>query len=158
MFDTFHYSLQVIILLQTVLLATSHSCNLVIYCLSNPAFRKKLYRKLLCRQSTGSSLTSTLAGALLLAPLRVGRRKALQPSDTRLMRTSTEPSLLSNTKRETQNHQTFQKHPSLKAAVPSSPKSVISNGETFETSTGTNTSRTTIPSPKKIPPHRFHTM
>ena len=39
---------------QTLLLATSHSGNLLVYCLSSPAFRKRLYMKLSCKQSSDS--------------------------------------------------------------------------------------------------------
>ena len=37
--------LQLAFLLQTLLMALSHSINLPIYCLSNPGFRRRIYRK-----------------------------------------------------------------------------------------------------------------
>ena len=52
-----HYKLifQVLLLMKTLLLATSHSCNLVIYCLSNKSFRNTLYEKLLRIKATSTN-------------------------------------------------------------------------------------------------------
>ena len=46
---------QILLLMKTLLLATSHSCNLVIYCLSNKSFRKALYEKLLRIKATSTN-------------------------------------------------------------------------------------------------------
>ena len=72
--------MQVILLCQTLLLATSHSCNLLIYCLSNPRFRKRLYMKLLHRQANESSQSNTPTFALQTIPQRVGYRRPIIPS------------------------------------------------------------------------------
>ena len=45
-------------LVKTLLLATSHSCNLLIYCLSSHRFRKVLYKKLLRVKSRSQDSTN----------------------------------------------------------------------------------------------------
>ena len=64
-------------LVKTLLLATSHSCNLLIYCLSSHRFRKVLYKKLMrvksrSRESTNHSNEHL---TLFIAPTRHSSKK-----------------------------------------------------------------------------------
>ena len=80
-------------LCQNLLLATSHSCNLLVYCLSNPAFRKKLYVKLMRKQSSDSSFSNSPTVALHNLSQRRGYRGTLLNNATSsTMSTSSKPS------------------------------------------------------------------
>ena len=69
-------------LVKTLLLATSHSCNLLIYCLSSHRFRKVLYKKLMgvksrSRESTNHSNEHL---TLFVAPTRHSSKKRVDCS------------------------------------------------------------------------------
>ena len=98
MSDLIYSQFQVALLFQTLLMATSHSVNLIIYCLSNPAFRKKVYRKY-CRQTRSykSTESNTSPVGYRMPQLRIRRFRSTISKDTCIDATS--PLIVSELKR-----------------------------------------------------------
>ena len=80
-------------LCQTLLLAISHSCNLLIYCMSNPAFRKKLYVRILQKQPSISSISNTPTIALHNLSQRIGYREAISKNHSLTTSLKLQPTL-----------------------------------------------------------------
>ena len=83
-----------LLLCQTLLMATSHSCNLLVYCMSNPAFRRKLYIRILRKQGSISSISNTPTVALHnLSQRRIGSRGPMSKDDSSTISLKSQPKL-----------------------------------------------------------------
>ena len=66
---------------QTFFMALSHSCNLVVYCLSNPRIRTRLYMQFLHGKPTNSNPATSPTFAMQTLPTLVGYGRPTIPSE-----------------------------------------------------------------------------